>query len=88
MRDLILRKSNFILQDDTGEPFSFLLKDNKWDLKIYGQYTAPVKDFPYMYEDKLLRKAVSDNPKRPDLPFHLGYHWGNKKDLLILASKK
>lgn len=88
MRDLILKKSNFILQDDTGEPFSFLLKDNKWDLKIYGQYTAPVKDFPYMYEDKLLRKAVSDNPKKSDLPFHLGYHWGNKKDLLILASKK
>ncbi len=88
IREFILRKSKFILQDDTGVPYSLLVQENKWDIKLYGEYTRPVKDFPYLHEDQLLKSACMQTPPPPDLPFHLGYHWGNKKDLLILASKK
>jgi hypothetical protein len=87
-REMILRKSRFILQDDTGVPYSLLAQDSSWNIKLYGQYTRPVKDFPYMREDLMLKNACTQGAPVPDLPFHLGYHWGNKKDLLILASKK
>lgn len=89
IRDMIFANSSFILQDDTGAPFSFFTKNNdKWTTKIYGRYTKPVKDFPYLSEDSLIKKVFKDDPSIPDLPFHLGYHWGSKKDVLILAVRK
>jgi len=88
IRDLITGKSAFILQDDTGIPYSFLMKQGIWDVKIYGRYTRPVKDFPYITEDLQLKTACLNKPIQNDLPFHLGYNWGNKKGLLMLATKK
>ena len=36
----------------------------------------------------ILKAFAKDSSAIPDLPFHLGYHWQSKKDLLIYAAKK
>lgn len=89
MRKLILNNSVAILQDDTGIPYTYLKDTNEWTLKLYGQYDKPVKDFGKMgYQPDLAKKMKQDSAKIPALPFHLGYHWGSKKDVLFFTIKK
>ncbi len=88
MRNLILNNSVAILQDDTGMPFRYL-SDALWNTKLYGEYAKPVSDFPYLSMQKeILEKIQKDSSAIKKLPFHLGYHWGSKKDILIWSVKK
>lgn len=89
MRNLILKNSVAILQDDTGVPYKYLNDTTQWTLKLYGLYDKPVKDFGKMgYQPDLAKKMKQDSASIPRLPFHLGYHWGSKKDVLLFALKK
>jgi len=89
MRELILKNSIAVIQDDTGIPFKYFEEGNKFDIKLYGQYTKPVSDFPYLSLQKPLQEAFQrDSANIGKLPFHLGYHWGSKKDVIIYARKK
>lgn len=88
MRKLILRNSTAVIQDDTGIPFKYFEEGKNFDIKLYGQYTKPVSDFPYLSLQKPLQEAFHrDSAKVEKLPFHLGYHWGSKKDVIIYAHK-
>jgi hypothetical protein len=69
-------------------PFKYLTQDNKWNIKLYGQYTRPVSDFKWLSMQQPLEDAFKDTSKIGKLPFHLGYHWGSKKDVIIFAAKK
>jgi len=89
MRTLILNNSSAVIQDDTGIPYKFFEEDGKFTTKLYGQYTRPVEDFPYLSLQKPLQDAFhKDSLNVKKLPFHLGYHWGSKKDVIIYATKK
>ena len=89
MKKLILRNSNYILEDDTGIPYNDIAKAKNWDIKLYGKYTQPVKDFPYLkMQTGIVEAFQKDSANIPNVPFHLGYHWQSKKDLLIYATKK
>lgn len=89
MRDVILKNSSYVIQDDTGLPYKYFSENNAWEMKLYGAYTRPVSDFPYLDMQKPLQEAFEkDSAKIGKLPFHLGYHWGSKKDVIIYASKK
>ncbi len=89
MKKLILKNSNYVLEDDTGIPYNDIEKTKEFDIKLYGRYTQPVKDFPYLQLQTGIVKAFqTDSASIPDLPFHLGYHWALKKDLLIYSIKK
>ncbi|MCC6371225.1 MAG: hypothetical protein IT236_09495 [Bacteroidia bacterium] len=88
MKKLILNNSNYLLQDDTGIPYDDIDKTKLFTIKLYGKYVQPVKNFPYLRMQKGIVKAFeTDSASIPDLPFHLGYHWQSKKDLLMLATK-
>lgn len=88
MKKLILRNCKFILEDDTGIPYNDIEKTKQWTIKLYGKYTQPVKNFPYLKMQTGIVKAFeTDSANIPDVPFHLGYHWMTKKDLLIYAKK-
>lgn len=76
IREICLRKSKSILQDDTGIALKYLDK-NKWDMHFYGNYVSPVKDFSGVYQEEL-HKIYSDTVKVKPLPFSLGYHWASK----------
>jgi len=87
VRDLILAKSKVILQDDTGVPFSYLT-DDKWNVSFYGNYSAPIKDFPHGYYQPDLRKAYDKGPVGK-MDFSLGYHAQDQKNQnLIMAIRK
>jgi hypothetical protein len=86
---MILDNSSYIIQDDTGFPFKYLTENNNWTIKLYGQYVRPVSDFPYLKMQQPLQEAFEkDSANIGKLPFHLGYHWGSKKDVIIYATKK
>jgi hypothetical protein len=76
IRDICLRKSKSILQDDTGIGFQYIDK-NKWTIQLYGNYVTPVSDFKGVFQEDL-HKAYTDSANVKPLPFSLGYHWANK----------
>ena len=89
MKDMILKNSGWIIQDDTGMPYKNFIEKNEWNTKLYGQYARPVSDFKWLSKEQALEDAFKkDSAGIGKLPFHLGYHWGTKKDVIIFASKK
>ncbi|MDX2173700.1 MAG: hypothetical protein SFY56_11315 [Bacteroidota bacterium] len=88
MRTLILKNSLAVVQDDTGIPYKYFEEGKKFNIKLYGQYTQPVKDFPYLKLQKELKEAFKrDSATIKQLPFHLGYHWQSKKDVIMFAKR-
>ncbi len=89
IRKFILDKSANVIEDDTGIPFKYFTEKGNWNYKIYGQYAKPVKDFKWLDLQKELQQVFEkDSASIGKLPFHLGYHWGSKKDVLIVCGKK
>ncbi|MBE3112629.1 MAG: hypothetical protein IMZ46_19315 [Acidobacteria bacterium] len=86
LRNLILDRSLFVLEDDTAVPYRFF-KRGGWEVTLFGRYATPVKDFTNV-EQKDLRQAYEDpsGSVRP-LPFHFGYRWRTQVDNLLLAKR-
>jgi hypothetical protein len=83
LRRYILDKSNLVLQDDTGVPYSYF-KNSAWQVRLYGEYSAPVKPFTHLYQ-KDLAAAFQDSSRVRPLGFSLGYGAGRRPSSLILA---
>jgi hypothetical protein len=83
MRRYILQKSNLILEDDTGVPYSYL-QNSTWQVHLYGEYSAPVKPFKRLYQ-KDLAAAFEDPSRVKPLGFSLGYGFGRRPSSMILA---
>lgn len=71
VRDFCLKKSNSILEDDTGMPYKCLV--DQFDVKLWGVYEMPIRDFSGVFQSDLnsffrSRKDVGQ------LPFSMGYH--------------
>jgi len=86
VRRLILDRSLFVLQDDTGIPYR-MFKGLGWGIRLFGRYATPVKDFTNV-EQPALREAYEDPERSPEpLPFHFGYRWATQVDNLLLAKR-
>jgi hypothetical protein len=86
VRELVLDRSLFVLEDDTGIPYRFF-KRGGWEITLFGRYATPVKDFTNV--EQLDLRAAYENPEgsvRP-LPFHFGYRWVTQVDNLLLAKR-
>ncbi|HBX50348.1 MAG: hypothetical protein A2275_12380 [Bacteroidetes bacterium RIFOXYA12_FULL_35_11] len=80
IRSIILEKSKYIIQDDSGIPYRYF-DNSDWNLYFYGKYTAPIEGFHQWYQAKLL----NDFPKQAEpLPFRFGY---NRASYLLIASR-
>lgn len=77
VRQICLKKSKSILQDDTGIAYRYIDKQ-KWNVKLYGSYTKPVSDFTGVFQDDLNAAYRKDSSLVKKLDFSLGYHWGNQ----------
>ncbi|HVP91528.1 MAG TPA: hypothetical protein VMS75_09955 [Terriglobales bacterium] len=87
LRNMILDRSQYVLEDDTGIPYRYF-KRQGWEIQLYGAYAKPVEDFPAVVEQKDLKAAYEDpagNVK--PLPFHFGYRWVSKIDNLMLTKR-
>jgi len=86
IRNLVLTKSRFVLEDDTGIPLRYFpAKD--WEAQLYGEYIEPVSDFRGV-EQFDLKAAYEDTARVKKLSFHLGYHWGSNKDSVLYFKRK
>ncbi len=86
-RNLVLNQSRFHLQDDSGIAYHYFSKKN-WKFKYYGKYSHPIAEFGKIYEKDLAHDMLTDSANVKDIPFKLGYHWGQGTVNLLLAERR
>ncbi|RSK49248.1 hypothetical protein [Hymenobacter rigui] len=87
VRNLILERSNYLLQDDSGIAMKYF-RPAEWQFTYYGTYKRPINLFAKQYQPALTA-AYTDkaNPPRP-LPFGTGYNWRQNDSNLLLARRQ
>lgn len=86
IRNLILERSQYVLQDDSGIAMKYFPKD--WQFTYYGTYKRPINLFAKHYQPELTA-AYRDSLHRPRrLPFGTGYNWRQTDSNLLLARRK
>jgi len=83
IRGVLLDTSEFLVQDDTGIPYNFLVKRG-FEIKPYGTYQMPIPPFEPQFQQSLMDFYKAS--KVPALPFRFGYHTSlaqNRSTLLI-----
>ncbi len=86
IRNLILDKSKYYLQDDSGMPIK-MIDRSKWDLTFYGSYVAPISLFSVRYQADL-RQVYQKGTEVKPLPFGIGYQYQAGTSNLMLGVKK
>ncbi len=86
IKDLILARSSYLIQDDSGIPVS-VFESKQWNLKFYGNYTQPIELFKNKYQPELWNIYHSQNNIKP-LTFSNGYQSQIDKSNLMLAENK
>ena len=82
IREMIIKNSENLFQDDTGIPYKYFKDKPEWKPQFYGEYVAPVEDFGrYLYQADL--DSAFKGSSQP-LPFSLGYHWSTRKQHYML----
>jgi len=77
IRDLLLNSSRFLVQDDTGVPYTVLAKRG-WSMRVYGRYREPIPPFEGHFQRSLAEQYEIQKPKQ--LPFRFGYRRGHEGD--------
>jgi hypothetical protein len=80
VRDFLLKNSVALVQDDTGIPVKYLDAPD-WQLRPFGTYLRPIRQFSRNEQPKLLDLFRRDRPA--PLNFTLGYRWGKPSNLLL-----
>lgn len=83
-RDLLLKVSERILQDDTGSPLRYFDKD-QWSFKPFGYYLGPIPIFAGNYQRDLKRLFVT--AERIPINFGFGYKWRQNQSNVLLVTK-
>ncbi|TAE09763.1 MAG: hypothetical protein EAZ95_15635 [Bacteroidetes bacterium] len=88
VKNLILDKSSWVLQDDSGMPLAnFTAGKHKWDLTFYGVYAGPISLFASRWQQDMKVAYTKKEQVRP-LPFGIGYQFAEGTSNLMLAKKK
>ena len=86
VRRLVLRRSRYILQDDSGIAMKYFQK-GAWQFDYYGTYHRPINLFAKHYQPELTA-AYRDTLRKPKaLPFGTGYNWRQTDSNLLLAKR-
>lgn len=80
IREVVLKKSKFLIEDDSGIPYRFL-SPKQWDTFCFGNYEKPIKVFSNYLQDDL-KRAFEKSFK---LPFRFGYDYPSN---LLIADRK
>ncbi|UOR04273.1 hypothetical protein MUN82_15155 [Hymenobacter aerilatus] len=87
VRNLVLTRSNFVLQDDSGIAMKYF-RPAEWQFTYYGTYKRPINLFARHYQPELTA-AYSDSVHAPrPLPFGTGYNWRQNDSNLLLAQRQ
>ncbi|GAA3992872.1 hypothetical protein [Hymenobacter antarcticus] len=86
VRRTVLRRSRYILQDDSGIAMKYFQK-GAWQFNYYGTYRRPINLFAKQYQPELTT-AYRDTLRKPKaLPFGTGYNWRQTDSNLLLARR-
>ncbi len=86
VRNLIMDRSNYVLQDDSGIAMKYFPASD-WQFIYYGTYKRPINLFAKHYQPELTQ-AYTDSVHRPrPLPFGTGYNWRQNDSNLLLARR-
>ena len=73
MRNYVLDNSQYIIQDDSGMPYRYLV--DKFDVTLYGVYKHPLEVFGNSVFQHDMDKEYRDNASTiHSLPFRIGYN--------------
>jgi len=87
IRNLVLERSNYLLQDDSGIAMKYFPK-SAWQFTYYGTYRRPINLFAKQYQPELTT-AYHDSLRRArPLPFGTGYNWRQTDSNLLLAKRR
>ncbi|OON65304.1 hypothetical protein B0919_24395 [Hymenobacter sp. CRA2] len=87
VRNLILERSHYVLQDDSGIAMKYF-KPADWQFIHYGTYRKPIPMFANHYQPALTA-AYRDSVNKPrPLPFGTGYNWRVNDSNLLLAERR
>lgn len=87
IRNLVLERSNYLLQDDSGIAMKYFPKSS-WQFTYYGTYRRPINLFAKQYQPELTT-AYHDTLRRArPLPFGTGYNWRQTDSNLLLAKRR
>jgi hypothetical protein len=87
VRNLILERSHYVLQDDSGIAMKYF-KPADWQFIHYGTYRRPIPMFAKHYQPTLTA-AYRDSVNKPrPLPFGTGYNWRVNDSNLLLAKRR
>jgi hypothetical protein len=84
IRSLILTRSDFVVQDDSGVPLRLFARDT-WKLHFHGRYEAPTAEFG-MHLQKDLKVEMQRN-STGKLPFSYGYAYKQGESNLMTAER-
>jgi hypothetical protein len=87
IRNTVLDKAIYLVQDDTGIPYKYFDK-SKFKMELYGNYVKPVSDFSENLFQKDMAAAYTTKQFMGSLSFSLGYHWQTKDQNQMIAIKK
>ncbi|KAA9325589.1 hypothetical protein F0P96_19880 [Hymenobacter busanensis] len=87
VRNLILERSRYILQDDSGIAMKYF-KPSDWHFTHYGTYRKPIPMFAMYYQPALTAAYQDSLNKAKPLPFGTGYNWRVNDSNLLLASRR
>jgi hypothetical protein len=85
IRDVILRQSTAVLQDDSGIPYR-MFDAARWNVQLYGGYQQPYGSFRWLEQADLKHAYEATNPK--ELPMAIGYGYRRIPSNLQLARRK
>lgn len=85
IRNLILTDTFASVQDDTGVPYNYF-KQADWEVRLYGKYAPPIRDFNYGYQADL-DQAFRTLPGIQSIDFTFGYHWWTDKSSILVCTK-
>lgn len=86
VRRTVLRRSRYILQDDSGIAMKYFQK-GAWQFNYYGTYHRPINLFAKQYQPELTAAYRDTLHKPKPLPFGTGYNWRQTDSNLLLAKR-
>ena len=87
IRSKVLELSQAIVEDDSGIPYRFFDHD-KWDITLYGGYSAPIPLFKNKIQPDLKTAYSSGVVPVKSLDFGIGYSVSKMPSNLLVARKK
>ncbi|MDJ0366907.1 hypothetical protein QMK33_17280 [Hymenobacter sp. H14-R3] len=86
IRNLVLERSNYLLQDDSGVAMKYFPKST-WQFTYYGTYRRPINLFAKQYQPELTTAYHDSLHHARPLPFGTGYNWRQTDSNLLLAKR-